>query len=481
MSSNTSKNSVAYVHAAICVLIMFIIGFLPPFGSVTVPGMKVLGAFLGMMYGWIFCGYIWPSLLGLLFFGFSGLGTVAGAFNSGFGNATVVMIIACFVFAGLIEDFKIGDALANKVFGMKFFIGKPWLMVAVLILSADYISSISNTFLIFFIYCGIIVDIAEKCGWQKGDMRVSFLIGAVMFAASMGSILLPFHMTALLFIGFMTSAVGLTIPYGLYIIWMFVIQTIAMLLLIVTAKFIFRLDFSALAEGDFFADKRGKKLEKTQKIGLLITLLFIIAMMSPDFLPEEWAVTVFLKDLGLVGVIAVILVVVGIVRTKEGRPLGDLSKFSRKGINWDVTWLLVATMPIASALSSADCGITATVVAYITPMLQGMSPLAFTTVLVILLGILTQVFHNLVLGALFIPLASTLLLQMGGSPIIMALAATLVVTPALGTPAGAAQSPLFHGHEWVRQKYAYIWGFIFLAVLLLATCVCGLPLGSILF
>ena len=60
---------------------MIIVGMLPPFGSVTVAGMKVLGAFLGMMYGWIFCGYIWPSLLGLLFFGFSDLGTVAGSFN----------------------------------------------------------------------------------------------------------------------------------------------------------------------------------------------------------------------------------------------------------------------------------------------------------------------------------------------------------------------------------------------------------------
>ena len=390
-------------------------------------------------------------------------------------------MIACFVFAGMIEDFKVGEALTNKVFGMKFFVGKPWLMITVLILSADYVASISNTFLIFFIYCGIIIDISEKCGWQKGDQRVTFLIGSVLFAASLGSILLPFHMTPLMFIGFMTGAVGLEIPYGLYFVWMFVIQTIAMLVLIAVAKFIFRLDFSALAEGDFFAEKRGQKLEKTQKVGLWIIGLFVVAMMSPDFLPADWAITIFLKSLGLVGVIAVILVVVGIVRTKEGEPLGDLAKFSRNGINWDVTWLLVATMPIASALSSTECGITPTVVAYITPMLQGMSSMVFISVLVILLGILTQVFHNLVLGAVFIPLASTLLVQMGGSPIIMALAVTLAITPALGTPAGAAQSPLFHGHTWVSSKYAYIWGFVFMVVIIAVTCVCGLPLGSILF
>ena len=42
-----------YVHSAIGVLIMFGVGFLPPIPGITAIGMKVLGAFLGMLYGWI--------------------------------------------------------------------------------------------------------------------------------------------------------------------------------------------------------------------------------------------------------------------------------------------------------------------------------------------------------------------------------------------------------------------------------------------
>lgn len=482
MSATSNSNVKAYIHAAICIGLMIGIGLLPPFGQVTQVGMKVLGIFVGMMYGWIFCGYIWPSLFGMLVYGFTGLSSVSATFNSGFGHTTVVMIIICFVFAGLVEHFRIGDALATKVFGLEFFVGKPWMMITVLILSACYISAVSNVFVIFFLYCSMMIPIFEKCGYKKGDSRVVFVIGAILFAGSLGGILFPFHMTPLMFIGFMTGAIGATVPYGQYFVWAFVIFTIALLLLIATAKFVFRLDYSAMTE-DFFADKRGKKLEKDQVIGLWITVVFVVALMAPDFLPETWAVTIFLKQLGLVGVIAAIMVVCGIVRKADGTPLGDLKQFCVRGINWDVTWLLIATMPIASAMTSAECGVTATIVQFLNPVLANMSPIVFTFVLVTIIGIATQVFHNVVLGAVFIPLGSTILVGMGGNPVLMTMMFLAVVTPALGTPAGAAQSPLFHGHEWVtaNAKMGYLWGWLFLVVLLIAVIAVGFPLGLLLF
>ena len=482
MSAVSNNYLKSYIHAAMCIGLMVGIGLLPTFGQVTPVGMKVLGIFVGMMYGWIFCGYIWPSLLGMVLYGFSGLASVSATFNGGFGHTTVVMIIVCFIFAGLVESFRIGNALATKVFGMKFFVGKPWAMLSVLILSACYISAVSNTFVVFFLFCSIMVPIFEKCGYKKGDFRVVFVVGSILFAASLGSILLPFHMTPIMFIGFMTGAVGATIPYGQYVVWAVVVFTAALLLLIAVAKFVFRLDFSAMTE-DFFADQRGKKLDKDQIIGLWITFFFVVSLMAPDFLPATWTITIILKQLGLVGVIAVIMIVVGILRREDGKPLGDLKSFCVCGVNWDVAWLLIATMPIASAMTSADCGVSATIVQWLRPILVNMTPLMFTIALVVFVGIATQVFHNVVLGAVFIPLGATILTGMGGNPILMTMMFLAVVTPALGTPAGAAQSPLFHGHDWVavNAKSAYIWGWAFLVVLLIAVVAVGYPLGSMLF
>ena len=476
-----TKNAKTYLHSIICIVLMIGIGFLPTFGNVTPIGMKVLGVFIGMMYGWIFCGLIWPSFLGILVFGFSGLMGVSEAFSSGFGNSTVVMILVCFVFASVLEYFKVGDALAGKVFSMKFMVGRPWLMIYILLASACIIAGLSNTFLVFFIYCDVVIKIAEKCGYEKGSSFVSFMIGAILFAASMGAILFPFKATALMYMGFLTNTIDVTIGFAEYFAWMFVLQLASLLVILLTARFIFRLDVSPLKDGDHFAEYRGSKLSSYQKFGLVITVIFILAMILPSFMPTTWWITQFLNQLGLLGVISIILVLVAIIQTQKGESLGNLREFSKDGVNWDVTWLLVATMPVASAITAEECGITSTVVQTITPVLQNMSPIVFICILVVILGLLTQVMHNLVIGALFIPLGATLLMNMGGNPIVLMLGIMLAITPALGTPAGAAQSPLFHGHPWVSKKYGYMWGFTFAIVLLLVICVIGVPLGQVLF
>ena len=49
-----NKKMVSYIHIAIMLVITFGVGFLPPVGQITELGMKVLGCFLGIVYGWIF-------------------------------------------------------------------------------------------------------------------------------------------------------------------------------------------------------------------------------------------------------------------------------------------------------------------------------------------------------------------------------------------------------------------------------------------
>ena len=40
-------------HIVITFALTFLVGFLEPIGAMTMYGMKVLGIFLGMLYGWI--------------------------------------------------------------------------------------------------------------------------------------------------------------------------------------------------------------------------------------------------------------------------------------------------------------------------------------------------------------------------------------------------------------------------------------------
>ena len=95
--SVASSRKKYYIHSLICIVIMFGFRFIPPFtDSITETGMEVLGIFLGVLYGWTFISMIWPSLLGMVACGFTGLMTIQESFLQGFGAD--IVIITLFVF-----------------------------------------------------------------------------------------------------------------------------------------------------------------------------------------------------------------------------------------------------------------------------------------------------------------------------------------------------------------------------------------------
>ena len=63
-------NTKLYIHSLVGIAIMVVFQFLPPMGGITPIGMKMVGAFLGMVYLWSLVDTMWPSLLALLSWAF---------------------------------------------------------------------------------------------------------------------------------------------------------------------------------------------------------------------------------------------------------------------------------------------------------------------------------------------------------------------------------------------------------------------------
>lgn len=97
------KELLYYFHSLIFVLILFGFGFIPPIEPLTVMGMRMIGIFLGLLYGWIFIGLVWPSLLGLLAIILSNYMDAKQLFSASFGNEIVVMMLFIFVFSATIN------------------------------------------------------------------------------------------------------------------------------------------------------------------------------------------------------------------------------------------------------------------------------------------------------------------------------------------------------------------------------------------
>ena len=94
------KNTAYYINSVISVAIMLFFGFIPsPVDTISSLGMRVLGIFIGLIYGWIFVDLVWPSFLSFVILGFSGAMTVTEAFVAGMGSTLYLQLFMLFFVA----------------------------------------------------------------------------------------------------------------------------------------------------------------------------------------------------------------------------------------------------------------------------------------------------------------------------------------------------------------------------------------------
>lgn len=121
----TGNSTGYYIHSLICVVLMFGLGHLPAPSPITPTGMHVVGIFIGMIYGWLTVGMTWPSILGITALGFSGRMTVVQAFQSGFGNNTILLIFFMFIITGVLDTSGVARYVANRLVSFRFSRGRP--------------------------------------------------------------------------------------------------------------------------------------------------------------------------------------------------------------------------------------------------------------------------------------------------------------------------------------------------------------------
>ena len=115
-----------YVHSFLCLLIMFGFGQLPPVEPLTALGMRLIGIFLGLLYGWIFIDIVWPSMAGLLALMLVGGMKPVALLNRSFGDPIVVMMFFIFVFCATINHYGLSRFISLWFITRKFVAGRPW-------------------------------------------------------------------------------------------------------------------------------------------------------------------------------------------------------------------------------------------------------------------------------------------------------------------------------------------------------------------
>ena len=134
--SNAVKKDKTLIHLLITLLLMFGFGYLSPIGPITPMGMKVLGVFLGLLYGWNMAGFIWPSALGVVAFVLTDYMSTAQTLAAGFGSTTCVLLMFVFIFVAVVDEAGASRFIAMWFITRRIFVGKPWLLSLAFLLAA---------------------------------------------------------------------------------------------------------------------------------------------------------------------------------------------------------------------------------------------------------------------------------------------------------------------------------------------------------
>ena len=475
------KNKVYYIHIVIYLVLTFGIGILPPFGEITELGMRVLGVFIGTIYGWITLSLSWPSFFSMIALSLVGYTTITESFCSGLGYYLVPILIVTFIFATAVNKTGITEYLTEWLMCRKIIVGHPYMFMIVLFLGMEILSILNTSFVGLMMIWSMVVSLSEKAGLEKNNPFTTFMVPSLIVIFVIFGFILPFHSGSVMYIGFFMKGMGMPMPDIPYMIWQLVIVNLYIVILLIVAKFVIRLDLSKIVIAlESYKDKKCPQINHNQMFGLAILLTFLVVLLSPSFLPEDSIIGGKIKSMGILGV-ATILTVILLIRKNADGTVFITTQEAAKGISWDVIWLIVATTPLAAAFEAEECGIMSTIMGFLTPLLTDMSPTLFIVVCTITLGIVTQFVHNLILAIVFIPILCPLCAQMGGNPYACFFAIFFALTFAFATPAASMNAALIFGHEAIRAKDGYMQGIMHLVISLVLVLIVGIPLANLLF
>lgn len=485
MSASTApaaKNTSYYIKALITIVIMFGFGQLPPIDPITPLGMNIVGIFIGLLFGWMTIGLIWPSILGCVALVLIGGMSVADVLAGGWGSTTQMLIFFMIVVAGIVEQSGVSRFIAMFLITRKWVLGKPWVFTFVFLGAAFLLAAVTSTIPTIIICWSIWYSICNQVGYKPYQPFPSFMVVGVVMAATFGLSVFPFRPVGILVFGILKDLSGLSVNYLTYTCFTLPLCLLCILVFTLLGKLVFHIDVSLLKNltKDSFKDV-DLSLNKQQKAILIFVALLIVLLLVPSVLPQTFFLAAILKKLDAVGT-AMVLVAVMCALKVDGKPILNFKDVCSKGMQWDVLMLTAVVMPLSSVLTADETGVTDFLLNVLSPLFDGRSAITFLMIAVFSAVIITNFAVNNVVGAILLPVFYPFALQLGIAP--LALASLLVFTChfALLTPAASPMAALLHGNtQWCRTSDIYKYGFLIVISSMIVAWVAGIPYALFLF
>ena len=486
--SSTAKQGYSpmmYVHIIITLVLMFGFGCLPPFATLTPVGMKLLGIFLGVIYGYSTCEVIWPSLFAIIAFGLSGYPESMNAgIASMMGGSTVFQVITQYFTAGAIIIYGFGKWFVRWSLSKKMFQGKPlfytWCFMFIFMWSAIVISQISMGLLLYAIWG----DIADSCGYEKKSTFRYYGFGGILISLMMGGGMIPYKSWMLGLANTWAEVTGGSINLGLMFLITGIIGTIVITAYVILGAKVFHVDFSKMEAFD--VEKLGEESKhlrpRAKRIITVYLITMVLAIFAGTFVKNPFAV--YLNNtLTLGGLYCLCSAVLMVIPSGEGdgKPalvFNDI-KHSDAAVSWPVILMCAVTIPLATAMTKEPTGILPWLTGIFQPVFEGRSPFFILIFTIIVMMILTNVGSNIAFGGAMIPVISPFVIASGMDPVLAGAALIWIANMGLILPGASAPASIFHGRSEIPDAGLRTKVVCFIALLLLVTTIVIFGLASL--
>lgn len=471
-----------YLKMIVFFLIIFGFGFLPAPEPLTPYGMKTLGIFIGLVYGWCAIGMIWPSIVGILAMVLLDILPLKTILANGWGSTTMVLIFFMMMISKNLEKAGISNFIALWFISRKIVLGRPWLFSYSFLVAIALISTMTSAVATILLGWAIFYGVADEIKAEKYNPYSTFMVVGIVVAASLGNGLFPFRTVGAVAFALMTQISGEILNNFVYTIWAFAMCFFLLGVYIFLGKYLFKISVDVLKNlnEEYFMQKN-MSLNKKQKIMLILMLILIALMLLPSITPTTWLISILFTKIQATGVAALICLAMCLISV-DGKPLMEPRSIIQEGVSWDVMFLGAAVLPLANGVfSSEEAGINAFLTQILSPIVADKSSIIFLVLTILISTIITNFVIDVTVPTILFPAFYPVGLAMGVPTVVLMVVIVYACYMALLMPSASPMAAMMFGNaDWVRTKdiYKYCGTFIMTATLLCCLC---LPVVLLLF
>lgn len=441
---------------------MVLFPLLDPIGPITEIGMHVLAIFVGMVYLWSTVNSIWPSLLGLFLLAMSGFDTIKNVALGAFGNEVVVLVMISMVLFAAVEYAGCTQYLARWFLTRKVINGKPYTFLSVFFLASFFLAGLTSPLASLLILWPIAVEFLHEFKVDKKHPAYAFTIFGVYLSATFAQPMFPFKGAALAITGTFQKISGFQVNYVSYVSYNILMSLAMLVVLMLVAKFVFRIDLSNFKNVNIEQFKKNPlpPMNTQQKLFLGSIVAYIILLMAPSVLPKAWAFTAILNKMGTLGVTFICVIVLMVIQI-AGKPALPYKEVAAKSLSWDIYFLVAAAMYGADAVSNDKTGIKTWLIEILQPLLGDKPELVFVGLLLLFVLITTNFANNAGMAIILLPILLAFADQYPGLNVVAA-AMTITMTAffAILTPAASPYAGMMHARkDLIEFKHILKFGF----------------------